>query len=95
MVADSCGVSFIGIITRTRSVVYYNIENDIIHHIAAAHLVVHADGVVHGLHPAPGDALDVDLLLALGQLRQALAVVREVGHRVVVGVPAEWLKHQH
>ena len=60
-----------------------------------AHLVVHAGGVVHGLHPALGDAPDVDLLLALGQLRQALAVVREVGHRVVVGVPAEWLKHQH
>ena len=63
------------------------------YNIPADHLVVHADGVVHGLHPAPGDALDVDLLLALGELRQALAVVREVGHRVVVGVAAEWLKH--
>ena len=62
---------------------------------ALAHLVVHAGGVVHGLHPALGDAPDVDLLLALGQPRQAPAVVRQVRHLVVVRISAERLKQKN
>ena len=58
----------------------------------AAHLVVHAGGVVHRLHPAPGDGADVNLLLALGQSGQAPAVIRKVGNFVVVRVAAKGLK---
>ena len=58
------------------------------------HLVVHAGGVVHGLHSAPGDAPDVNLLLALGQPRQAPAVVREIRHLVVVRIAAERLQQR-
>ena len=43
----------------------------------------HAVGVVHGLHAARVDALDVDLLLAAGEALQTLAVVRQVRHSVV------------
>lgn len=60
-----------------------------------AYLVVHAGGVVHGLHPALGDAPDVDLLLALGQPRQTPAVVRKVRHLVVVWIAAERLKQKN
>ena len=56
------------------------------------HLVVHAGGVVHRLHPAPGDGADVNLLLALGQSGQAPAVIRKVGNFVVVRVAAKGLK---
>ena len=58
----------------------------------SSHLVVHAGGVVHSLHPATGDAPDVDLLLALGQPRQTPAVIREIRHLVVVRIAAERLK---
>ena len=60
-----------------------------------ADLVVHAGCVVHGLHPALGDAPDVDLLLALGEPRQAPAVVRQVRHLVVVRISAERLKQKN
>ena len=43
----------------------------------------HAVCVVHRLHAAAVDALDVDLLLAAGEGLQTLAVVRQVRHRVV------------
>ena len=43
----------------------------------------HAVCVVHGLHAAAVDALDVDLLLAGGEALQTLAVVGQVCHRVV------------
>ena len=43
----------------------------------------HAVCVVHRLHPAGVDTLDVDLLLAAGEALQTLAVVRQVRHSVV------------
>ena len=43
----------------------------------------HTVCVVHRLHAAAVDALDVDLLLATGQGLQTLAVVGQVRHRVV------------
>ena len=43
----------------------------------------HAVCVVHRLHAAAVDALDVDLLLAAGQGLQTLAVIGQVRHRVV------------
>ena len=43
----------------------------------------HAVSVVHGLHAAGVDALDVDLLLAAGEALQTLAVVGQVRHSVV------------
>ena len=43
----------------------------------------HAVCVVHRLHAAGVDALDVDLLLSAGEGLEALAVVGQVGHRVV------------
>ena len=59
------------------------------------HLIVHAGRVVHGLHPALGDAPDVDFLLALGQPREASAVVRQIRHLVVVRIAAKRLKQKH
>ena len=43
----------------------------------------HAVGVVHRLHAAGVDALDVALLLPAGEGLETLAVVGQVGHRVV------------
>lgn len=43
----------------------------------------HAVCVVHRLHAATVDTLDVDLLLAAGEALQTLAVVGQVRHRVV------------
>ena len=46
-------------------------------------LSCHAVCVVHRLHAATVDTLDVDLLLAAGEALQTLAVVGQVRHRVV------------
>ena len=43
----------------------------------------HAVCVVHRLHAATVDTLDVDLQLAAGEALQTLAVVGQVRHRVV------------
>ena len=53
----------------------------------------HAVSVVHRLHAATVDTLDVDLLLAAGEGLQTLAVVGQVRHRVVGW--ASFISHQN
>ena len=56
--------------------------------------LVDAWRVVHGLHAAAGDGLDVDLLLAGGQRGEAAGGEGQVRHLVIARVPAERLSRK-
>ena len=56
--------------------------------------LVYAGRVVHSLHPAAGDGLDVDLLLACGQRGEAAGGEGQVRHLVIARVAAERLKRE-
>ena len=63
----------------------------LLRHGAVGHLEEHAGHVVHGLHPALGDGLDVYLIVCRSEACQAVCVVGEVSYSVIVGITTEWL----
>ena len=56
------------------------------------HLQEHAGRVIHGLHPTLADALHIDVVPRLCELRQAFRAVRKIGDGVIVWVASKRLE---
>ena len=52
---------------------------------------INTGGVVHRLHAALVDALDVDLLIVRGEACQTVCIVGEIGYLVIAGITTKWL----